>query len=250
VHRALGVQVSGLRESLEWFGAHLREEGGPTRRMPVRVFVLGWQRWVDLADWPPVATPVEWYLQPGGRLAPTAAGDCAPDAYVYDPAQPTPTVGGPLLAARRAVYDNRRLEARADVLTYTSDVLERDVVLMGAIEVELHVSSSRPTADFFARVCDVEPGGRSLNVTDGIVRLTGQTWPTCTRIRLSETAYCFRRGHRVRLQVSSGSFPRFSRNTGSGEPLGEAATLCAAHQRVLHDAEHRSLVRMPVHGGH
>jgi len=244
VHRSSGMLGAGMRESLAWFDAYVRGDTRRLRQQPVRIYVMGTNHWLDLPDWPPAAETVEWYPGPGGRLSAEPAPDSQPDEYLYDPRHPTPAVGGPLLAARRYIYDNRKLEARPDVLTYTSAALDRDLVLIGAMEVELHVSSSRPSADFFARLCDVEPSGRSLNVTDGVVRLTPPEWPTCVRIQLSPTAYCVRRGHRVRLQISSGAFPRLSRNTGSTEALGEAATLHAAHQQVWHDPAHPSLVRL------
>jgi uncharacterized protein len=244
VHRSMGMVQTGVRESLAWFDAHLKGEHTRLRPWPVRVFVMGARRWLDLPDWPPPADPIEWFLQPGARLARQKAPNSPPDHYVYDPAAPTPSVGGPLLAAARAVYDNRRLESRRDVLTYTSPALERDLTIIGDVEVDLHVSSSQPVTDFFARLCDVEPGGRSLNVTDAIRRVHGQDWPTCTRIALAPTAYCFRRGHRLRLQVSSGAFPRFSRAPGTPDPLGEAVELRVAHQQVLHAPAHASVVRM------
>ena len=148
--------------------------------------------------------------------------ESAPDRYDYDPADPTPAVGGAVIGRHAGARDNRRLESRPDVLVYTSAQLERDLELIGPVAAELHVRSSLAHTDFFTRLCDVAPNGRSTNVCDGLVRLAPGRLPqrtdgtTCVRIELSPTACCFRRGNRLRLQVSSGAHPRFSRNPGSG----------------------------------
>ena len=127
--------------------------------------------------------------------------------------------------------DNRALEARPDVLVFTSAPLEADLEAIGPVSAELYVKSTLEHTDFFARLCDVSPDGKSINVCDGLLRLTPDR-PTadaegCRKvvIELWATAYRFKRGHRVRVQVSSGSHPRFARNTGSGEPLATATKL-------------------------
>jgi uncharacterized protein len=249
VHRSLGAAGSGLRESLSWFDTYLLGKPAQVGDNPVRIFVMGAKRWLDLPDWPPPATPLDWFLDERGRLgaaAPPASEGV--DEYVYDPALPTPAVGGPLLSTGTAVFDNRKLEARSDVLTYTSAPLDADLTVVGGVDAELFVHSSVPHADFFARLCDVEPSGRSLNVCDGVVRIANGSWPACVRIELSSTAYLFRMGHRLRLQVSSGAFPRFNRNLGRGEPLGEGVSGVRARQQVLHGPAHRSRLRVAVFG--
>ncbi len=148
--------------------------------------------------------------------------------------------------------DNRKLEARADVLIYTSAVLEHDVEVIGPVIAELYVRSSLQYTDFFARLCVVEPSGKSINLCDGIVRLT----PGCVvpqadgslriQIDIWPTAYRFHRGQRIRIQVSSGAHPRFTRNLGSGEPLATASTLRIAEQTVFHDPEHPSAILLPI----
>jgi putative CocE/NonD family hydrolase len=101
-------------------------------------------------------------------------------------------------------------------------------------------------ADVFVRLCDVDEKGRSLNVCDGLVSLTGADEVTGATVKLWPTAYRFRRGHRIRVQVSSGAFPRFNRNPGTGHPRGTATTLVAADQTVHHDPAHPSAVVLPV----
>ncbi len=274
-HASLGILTASLRESLAWFDAHLRDDHSPPSQpsrpspaspsssgspiassLPVRIFVLGAKRWRALPDWPPPAAPTRWYLQPEGRLAPDPPTPLSPpDRYRYDPADPTPSVGGTILTTDAGPRDNRRLEARADVLTYTSAPLAEDVEVIGPVTAELYVQSSVEHTDFFARLCDVTPRGRSINICDGLIRL----WPgrveratddtMCVRVELWPTACRFRKGHRLRLQVSSGAHPRYSRNPGSGEPLATATTFIAADQQVWHDAQHPSAIVLPIVSG-
>lgn len=251
-HTSLAVIGASLRESLTWFDAHLRGAPAQLPGAPVRIYMLGARRWRELADWPPPTTATRWYLQPAGGLAPAVAGESEPDHYRYDPADPTLSVGGALLTNDAGPKDNRRVEARADVLTYTSAPLQEDLEVIGPVAVELFVQSSVEHADFFARLCDVTPGGRSINICDGLIRL----WPgriardadgvVRARIALWPTACRFRKGHRLRVQVSSGAYPRYSRNLGSGEPLATATSMVVAEQRIWHDAEHPSAIVLPI----
>ncbi|HEY7011541.1 MAG TPA: CocE/NonD family hydrolase, partial [Streptosporangiaceae bacterium] len=170
----------------------------------------------------------------------------------YDPADPTPNLGGPTGYTGRARVDNRILEARPDVLTYTGAPLTADLLVMGEASVDLFVRSSLEHTDFFARLCEVDPAGRSVNVCDALLRLVpGRPAPEPdgtirVRFALWPAAHRFRRGHRLRLQVSSGAHPRYARNPGSGEPLGTATTLIAADQAVYHDPDHPSAIVLPV----
>jgi putative CocE/NonD family hydrolase len=132
------------------------------------------------------------------------------------------------------------------VLTYTTPVLESDVEVIGEVGAEIWFSSSLRYADVFVRLCDVDPAGTSWNVCDGLVRLSSADEVSRADVRLWPTAYRFRRGHRIRVQVSSGAFPRFARNPGSGEPLATATTLIAADQQVHHDAAHPSAIVLPL----
>lgn len=241
-----------LRDTLDWADIHLR--GRPSDRdTPVRVFVMGARRWVDLPDWPPPATPTRWHLQPGGGLATERSPDSAPDVYRYDPADPTPSVGGASLDVRNGgPKDNRSLLSRPDVLTYSSEALTADVTVIGEISARLHVRSSLEHTDFFVRLCDVAPKGRSTNLCDGIVRVRpGDPEKHADgsyelSIGIFPTANTFRRGHRIRLQVSSGAHPLYARNPGSGEPLGKATTLVPAEQEIFHDPDHPSALMLPV----
>jgi putative CocE/NonD family hydrolase len=155
-----------------------------------------------------------------------------------------------VLLSRAPVVDNRPLEARADVLTYTTDPLEEALEAIGPVSVELFIRASAPYFDVFARVCDVDPAGASWNVcdaldrvapgrfeqlADGSWRVTFQLWPIAHR---------FAAGHRIRLQVASGAHPRYARNPGTGEDPNVATRLVAVELEVLRDAEHPSAVTL------
>jgi putative CocE/NonD family hydrolase len=142
--------------------------------------------------------------------------------------------------------DNRLLEARPDVVTFTTEVLDREVEVIGDVSAEIWFRSSLRYADVFVRLCDVEPLGRSYNVCDGLVSVSGADEISCATVRLWPTAYRFKAGHRIRVQVSSGAFPRYARNPGTGEPLATATTFKAADQSVYHDPAHPSAVILPI----
>jgi putative CocE/NonD family hydrolase len=258
-HFDTGVSMLGMREAVAWFRAHLLGDRSRLRSSPVRLFVRGAGDWRDLEAFPPATMHQHlWYLQPGSGLANMVPPASEPDHYRYDPARPTPSVGGAArsFATGPGSQDNRPLEARPDVLTYTSAPLERDMEVMGPVSADLFVRSSLSHTDFFVRVTDVEPRAASLNVCDGLQRLfpsqAAQEGDGCLKvhIELFPTAYRFRRGHRVRVQVSSGAFPRFARNLGSGEPLSTATMLCVAEQHIYHDPAHPSVIILPIVNEH
>ncbi|MFE6685164.1 CocE/NonD family hydrolase [Streptomyces sp. NPDC057743] len=226
--------------SLAWLRAQLRGEREGLRSTGVRVHVGGdgGGQWRDLADWPPVAPSPDgpWYLAAGGRLGRQAPeGGAGPVAeFHYDPADPTPAVGGPVLSQGAGRRNNRALEARADVLTFTGPVLDEPLEVLGSVAARLRVTGewARRTGDgasdgiaigrafdIFARLCDVDERGRSVNVCDGLVRVRARDGaePLEVVVPMSATAYRFAAGHRVRLQVSGGAYPRFAPPGGAGE---------------------------------
>jgi uncharacterized protein len=243
-----------IRETLAWLDTHVKGKRERLHETPVQLFVMGANTWRHFADWPPPVQSERWYLQANGGLAPTPPLASPPDRYRYDPADPTPAVGGNSLGAAKHMgpKDNRSLEARADVLVYTSAVLEQDMEVIGPVTAELFARSSLEHTDFFVRLCVVEASGKSVNLCDGILRLTPGSIPPepdgslHISIEVWPTAYHFRKGQRIRIQVSSGAHPRFVRNPGSGEPLTTGTKLCVAEQVVYHDPEHPSAVLLPV----
>jgi hypothetical protein len=243
-----------MRDMLDWMDTHLRDQPPSRPEHPVRVHVMGADSWLDLADWPPPAEPARWYLHPDRSISPALPAESAPSRYTYDPADPTPSVGGGSLHPRNCgPKDNRDLEARSDVLVFSSAPLETDLTVIGEIGVSVFARSSLEHTDFVARLCDVGPDGRSTNLSDGILRLhPGRIRPRPDgslrlEIPLSPTAVSFRRGHRIRLQIASGAHPLYARNPGTGEPLAKATRLAVADQEVFHDPDHASFLSLPVY---
>ncbi len=252
-HTSPELSLFSHAEIIPWLQAVVRGEAEQYRQAHVRIFVTGANEWRDLSDWPPPGVSAQrFHLQSGFGLAPDLPPVSEPDHYRYDPADPTPSLAGPLLMGKAQPTDNRALEARADVLTYTSTPLEQALEVIGPVQADLFVQSSREHTDFFVRLCDVDQQGRSLNVCDALLRvtpghplqdadgtlhLTFDLWPTAHR---------FRSGHRLRVQVSSGAHPRYARNPGSGEPLGTATRLVVADQSIYHDPTHPSAIILSV----
>jgi len=255
-HSSNGLAETGSRESIAWLRAHLLGDMGGLRKSPVRIYVMGADEWRDLEIWPPPDRQAQrWYLQSGAALGPDLPSVSQPDRFRYDPADPTPNVGGATnatLGRGTGPQDNRKLEARPDVLVFTGPILERDVEVIGPVTAELYVQSSLEHTDFFVRLCDVHPDGKSMNVCDGLLRLVpGHPAPGldgCRQVAIDlwPAAHCFKRHHRIRVLVSSGAFPRYPRNLGTGEPLATGTTMCAADQQVYHDPAHPSAILLPV----
>lgn len=215
ITRALAVAT---RETLDWLDTHVAGADTDPRPSPVRVFVTGGsgRGWRDLTDWPPATTARSWYLQSGGLLAATPPAAPGSASFRYDPADPTPTVGGPLLAPNGGYRNDDGLAQREDVLSFTGDVLTEDVYVFGHPVVELAHTSDNRHVDLFVRVSQVDRHGRSRNVSDGYRRLRDPSAPV--RIELDATAHRFAAGSRIRVLIAGGSHPRYARNPGTGEP--------------------------------
>jgi len=256
-HTAPGLMAAGLREGLGWLRAGLLGDNRLLRATSVRVFVTGERTrggWRDLTSWPPPATSERrlWLDERAQLQAHEPAEMSTPDRYRYDPADPTPSLGGPVLLGREPILDNRALEARADVLTYTTAPLESTAEAIGPVRVELWVRASSPHFDVFARVCDVDSAGASWNVCDALVRIApGRFEPAADGTRrvafdLWPIAYRFAAGHRIRLQVSSGAHPRYVRNPGTGEEPTAATWTRPVDVEILHDADRPSVLVLPA----
>ena len=249
-----------LGEALSWLRAYTADaqapEPIPNENLPVRVHVGGAGEWRDLADWPPPElTRQPWYLGAEGRLVsepPELQDPAQPgvSSFRYDPADPTPSLGGQLFTGKAGAVDNRALEARPDVLVFTSAPLTVPLDVIGPVSVRAGVRASGAAFDLFARLCDVDPRGRSRNVCDGIIRCdaagAGPETVTPVTVPMSATAYQFRAGHRLRLQVSGGAHPRFARNTGSGEPPATATRLVPVDVQIRHEAADPAVLSLPV----
>jgi putative CocE/NonD family hydrolase len=241
--------------------AFLREHfaGGPdTRAAPVRAFLTGAGTWHDLPSWPPPGvTAGSWHLHAGGRLA-ADPPDGGVTGYVYDPADPTPALGGPSLLPDSGPVDNAAHETRPDVAVFRGDVLTAPVTLAGTPVARIRFRSSQPSADVFVRICDVHPDGRSMTVCDAIRRVgsVADAGPPADGdgfrevvVELWPAFHRFAAGHRVSVQVSSGAHPRYARNPGSGEPAATATAMSRAVQEISHDPGRPSRVELPVWAG-
>jgi uncharacterized protein len=246
------------QQDIAWLDHHL---GGapPPPGAPVRVFLQMAGTWLDFDEWPPpAAVGTAHYLRVSGGLSLDAEpGDAAPGTFVYDPADPTPSAGGPLLQPPGKQAGNAAIEARADVLTYTTEPFHADQDLVGPVRARIFVRTDRQYADLFVRVCDVDVKGVSRNVVDGIRRLSPQTVPApdvrvgddevlAVDVELYPTAYRVRAGHRIRVQLSGGAFPRFARNLGTPEPFGAATRALRCRFEIYHDSRHPAHVLLPI----
>ena len=245
-------------QDIAWLEHHLNG-GQPPAGPPVRVFLQQARTWLEFGQWPPPAiVTTAYYLRASGRLALEAEpGDGPPGRFVYDPADPTPSAGGPLLQPPGKQVDNRAIEARPDVLTYSTGPLPDCLDLVGPVSARIYVRTGRRHADLFVRVCDVDEKGVSRNIVDGIRRLSPQTVPAgdvqagqdrvmAVEVELYPTAYRVQAGHRIRVQVSGGAFPRFARNFGTAQPFATATAAVRCRFEIFHDSRHPACVLLPV----
>ncbi|MEM1182313.1 MAG: CocE/NonD family hydrolase [Acidobacteriota bacterium] len=234
----------------------------------VRYFAMGKNEWRDAPDWPPASKPLTMHLTSGGaanslfgdgRLTATV-GEPAKDSFTYDPHNPVPTKGGNFCCLGGEVegsFDQRGVEARHDVLVYTSDALEEPLDVAGWIDVVLHVSSDARDTDFTVKLVDVAPDGRALNLDDTILRaryregFDKKVWMEdgeVYEITLGplSTANVFGKGHRVRLEISSSNFPRYDRNLNTGGDNITETEAATAKNAVHHGRDFPSRLVLPV----
>ena len=258
--------VSLRPEQLRWFDRWLKNNDDPALipAHPVRIFVMGINRWRDEDEWPPArAHGVKFYLDSGGQLGNKPDPHSAADTYVYDPRNPAPTTGGAVCCNPRIFpwgpLDQRAVEKRRDVLVYSTTPLSSPIEVTGQIKVVLHVSSTAPDTDFTAKLVDVFPDGSARNLTDGILRMRyrdsletpklmtpGEDYKVT--IDAGVTSNVFLAGHRIRLEISSSNFPRFDRNPNTGGSVADAGPKDArpATQTVYHEQQRYSYVLLPV----
>ncbi|WP_405824966.1 CocE/NonD family hydrolase [Streptomyces sp. NBC_01390] len=219
----------------------------------VLLFVMGVNQWREEKEWPlPRAVETDFHLRADGRLTleqPSAAEQ--PEEFTYDPMDPVPTTGGPLLLSdefRPGPLDQTAVEARQDVLVFTTEPLAEDTEVTGRVRAVLFAATDGPSTDWVARLCDVDENGVSRNVTDGIVRVRAATpgEPAEHVVDLWSTSNVFRAGHRIRVQITSSNFPRWDRNLNTGEPEDSATTARVASQQVFHDPDRPSRIVLPV----
>lgn len=266
-----GAKVSTWDEAFRFFDYHLKGiDQGFSREKPVRIFVMGDNVFRDEEDWPLArAVSTRYYLHSGGRanslsgdgrLSLEPPGEQPPDRFVYDPNNPVPTHGGATLGipfSPPGPRDQRVVEGREDILVYTSEPFDRPVEVTGPVSAELWVSSSAVDTDLVAKLVDVHPDGRAINLSEGILRLRyresferpelltpGQVYKVT--VDLWSTANVFRVGHRLRLEVTSSSFPRFSRNLNHGGNPETSQVVVVATNTIHHDRDRPSALILPV----
>ncbi len=258
--------------TLAWYDYLFKGVKNQFAGKPVRLFVMGTNKWRDEDDWPlKRARTTKYFLHSQGGAnslrgdgtlslqVPQAAETS--DHFTYDPSKPVPTIGGPLCCDSRHLgpgpRDQRPVEARDDVLVYTSEPFSQETEVTGNIALDLYFRSSAVDTDFTAKLVDVWPNGFAQNLTEGILRTAfrdsqetrellnpGQVYEI--HIDLWSTSNVFLTGHRLRLEVSSSNFPRFDRNLNTGQTSGNDAQWTSATNTVLHDSEHPSTLVLPV----
>jgi putative CocE/NonD family hydrolase len=249
------------------------ETGERLARLPkVTYFTMGSNAWQTSDAWPPRgAEPLTFYLSSGGRAnslygdgalvtAPPAAD--TPDRFTYDPMNPVTSYGGNVCCTGTAItagsFDQRRMEARADVLVYTSEPFKEGIEVTGPITPTLHVSSDARDTDFTVKVLDVYPDGRAFNLDESIQRMRyrngydqplawmepGRVYPVT--LQPLNTSNYFAPGHRLRVEVSSSNFPRFDRNLNTGGNNYDETTGIVAHNAVHHSTQYPSKIVVTV----
>jgi putative CocE/NonD family hydrolase len=268
-----GADAPWFDWTARWFDHWLRDRGAGLARMPrVLYYMMGDQRWHGAPGWPPPQARMErWYLDGAGRangargdgvLAPARPAAAAVDEFVYDPLSPVPSRGGPVCctgnpADRAGPVDQREVEAREDVLVYTSPVLQAPLALAGPLRAVLQVSSSAPDTDFVARLVDVWPDGRAIGIQEGALRARYREGvanplsmepgvPATLEVDMRAIAWHLPAGHRLRLDITSSSFPRLERNLNTGGDNAHEARSVPARNRVLHGGERLSWIDLPV----
>ncbi|MCE0763506.1 CocE/NonD family hydrolase [Pseudonocardia kujensis] len=224
-----------VEETEAWLNGHLRADAAPEPRPTVRLYVHGAEEWRELSELPKADDEWDLRLTASGTLS--EAGDESTSVFTYDPADPTPTVGGRRVAPDGGARDNAPREERDDVLVFTTDPLPEAVEIHGNPKLTVGLSSNNAHADLHARLCVVDQNGRSTNFSDAMLRLPVVDEPGAERsidLTLDFVARKINHGERIRLQISGGSFPEYDRNLGSGEPSATGTTLVSTTHRINH----------------
>ncbi len=239
-----------LGSTLDWLAEHLAGEPA-RRREAVQIYVGGADAWRHLPVWPAPADELRLYLNQEGHLTRDPVNDSTTSSFRYDPTDPTPSVGGRTLSTDAGVKDNRALEARSDVLTFTTEPQAAPLEIVGVPLIELLHTRDNRHADLFVRLCDVDPKGRSRNFSDGYVRLdpAGRLSEEPIKLALDPCAHLLAPGHRLRLQVAGGAHPYYGRNEGTGATSGTGTLLKTCKHTVHHGGDAPSQLILPTRSG-
>lgn len=250
---------------LRWFDYWLKgKDTGIMKEPPVKYFLMGANKWCTAQDWPPEGISfVHYYLHSGGKanslygdgvLNTEPPRDEKFDQYTYDPENPVPF---PLGDLENVILDQRTVERRDDVLIYTTPTLKEDINVVGPIKAKIFASSSAVDTDFVAKLVDVYPNDMAIYLTIGIVRARYRSSfkkPALMEpgviyeydINMSNTANQFRKGHKIRLEISSSAFPYFLKNQNTGNDIGTDTESIVAEQKIFHDRQHPSYIELPI----
>jgi len=262
-HQAIPYRKESIAPSIKWFDHQLGINKDPLNMPRIKIFVMGTNRWRDENEWPLARTKyTNFYLHSSGA-ANSLDGDGllnktapyeeeTPDNYVYNPKDPVPSAGGAMLGPRSGIQMQNTIESRPDVLVYSTPTLSESLEATGPVRAELYVSTDVPSTDFTAKLVDVYPDGRAYNICDGILRRNyepnnnSEESPVKISIDLWPTSYLFRKGHRIRLEVSSSNFPRYDRNTNTRAFAPTASETVIANQTVFHSNQYPSRLILPI----
>ncbi len=261
------AQLNSRNLQKNWFDSWLKGKDTDIDKWPpLRIFVMGTNKWRNEYEWPLARTKFTPYffhstkgansVNGDGTLSTFAPGDEPADKFVYDPANPVPTKGGCNLTIPAGPFDQTEIEKRSDVLVFTSDVLSENLEVTGPVKSVLYAASSAKDTDFTAKLVDVYPDGKAMNICDGIIRARYRNGGKAElieadktyryEINLWPTSNTFLKGHRLRVEISSSNFPRFDRNPNTGHKFGANAELVKANQKVYHNKLYPSHILLPV----
>lgn len=256
--------------TVRWFDRWLKDTDTGNAGQPVKLFVMGENRWRTFSEWPPrTVEEVKWYfdsergansLEGDGQLTRHESDRDGQDRFVFDPMDPVPTTGGAnmhLFVDNLGIRDQRKVENRDDVLVYTSEPLQEDLVLAGRLEAILYATTGGKQTDFTAKLVEVRADGYARIIDDGIKRgpdavdgkeidIMEPERPYRFTVAMGATGIRIPKGHRLRVEVSSSNFPKYSRNPNTGESPEEATEFKKVEQTVLHTPEYPSHVVLPV----
>lgn len=263
------LDIDGLE--LRWYDHWMRgEDTGLMEEPPVKVFVMGANKWREEWEWPIARTQyTPLYLGSGGnansrdgdgRLSFDKPGQETPDSYIYDPNDPVPTCGGTTLLAHggdAGSCNQALVEQRHDVLVYTSEPVTEPLEVTGPVCLKLYASTAATDTDFMVKLVDVSPEGEAFNIADGVIRARFRNSldkPTLVTpgeiieysIDMWSTSHMFLPGHRIRVSITSSDFPRYDRNANTGNDIGSDAVLLPTRQTIFHDSRYPSHIVLPV----
>jgi len=268
--RTFGKQALSdvIEMHMHWYDQRLKGiNTGVDEEAPIKLFVMGKNIWRDEYEWPLERTKwTKFYLSSSGNAVNDGGGlypeiknnDQTSDSFIYDPANPVPSLGSQYQTYDFCgPHDRSHIQRRPDVLTFTTDVLTEDMEITGPISATIWASSDAKDTDFTATLTDLEPDGKAIALCEGIVRArfrNGTENPQMMvpgeiykfEIDMWNTSNNFNKGHRIRIEISSSNFPRYNRNLNSGNPIVSDIDINIANQTVYHGSKYPSYVNLPV----